>query len=55
MSEVQKIYLEEIPVDQRLRMRAVEMSLSAWVKAPDRVDLFELITDIYEFMKGETK
>jgi hypothetical protein len=53
MNEVQTS--EEIPVDQRLRMRAVEVSLSAWVKAPERVDLFELITDIYEFIKGDRK
>ena len=53
MSEIK--VSEEIPVDQRLRMRAVEVSLSAWVKAPEKVDLFELINDIYEFIKGETK
>jgi len=45
----------EIPIDQRLRMKAVEVSLSAWVKAPERVELFDLITDIYEFIKGEQK
>ena len=53
MSEIRVI--EEIPLDQRLRMKAVQVALSAWVKAPERVDLFELITDIYEFIKGETK
>ena len=45
----------EIPIDQRLRMRAVEVSLSAWVRSPERVELFDLITDIYEFIKGEQK
>jgi len=45
----------EIPIDQRLRLRAVEVSLSAWVKAPERVELFDLITDIYTFIKGEHK
>jgi hypothetical protein len=45
----------EISLDQRLRMRAVEMALSAWVEAPERGELFDLITDIYEFIKGEQK
>ena len=46
---------EEFTVDQKLRIKAVEMAFPLWLSATERVDLFELLTDTYEFIKGETE
>jgi hypothetical protein len=47
---------EEITVDQQLRIKAVEMAFPLWLSAQDRgLSLLELLTETYEFIKGETK
>ena len=46
---------EELTVDQRLRIKAVEMAIAIWTQHKAQVDFYDVLTDIYEFIKGEQK
>jgi hypothetical protein len=44
---------EELTVDQRLRIKAVEVALSILAQHKLQIDFFKVVEDIYEFIKGE--
>ena len=45
----------DLTVDQRWRIKAVEMAFAVFAEHQEKVEFFDLLTDIYEFIKGEQK
>lgn len=45
----------DLTIDQRLRIKAVELAFAVFPEYQERVEFFDLLTDIYEFIKGEAK